>query len=185
MPEARSLTRDLGGIASTRDAAQAVTAEAPAHGAQLVIHENFRFQPWYRAIRKALNGGQIGQVPQATFRLRPCDGQGRRACLDRQPCFRRMERLLVHETGVQSIDTFRFLLGDPIAVYADLRRINTEIAGEDAGYILFDYPDGVRALLDGAPLENSASDYLRVLEIEEAIYRSATESRKLTLEPTP
>jgi hypothetical protein len=43
----------------------------------------------------------------------------------------------------------------------------------------------VQALLDGAPLENSASDYLRVLEIEQAVYMSAAENRKLTVEPTP
>ncbi len=239
------------------DEARAIVNEADAAGVTLLVHENFRFQPWYRTIRAALGDGLIGEVLQATFRLRPGDGQGENAYLDRQPYFQRMERFLVHETAVHWIDTFRFLLGDPTAVYADLRKVNPVIAGEDAGYIVFDYANGVRALfdgnrsldhasdnprrtmgeglfegtegaitllgdgsvrlrkfratedsvllaanndpgfggdcvhalqrhviaglLDGAPLENRAGDYMKVLEIEGAVYRSAGSGAKIVL----
>jgi predicted dehydrogenase len=60
-----------------------------------------------------------------------------------------MPRLLVHETAVHWIDTFAYLLGEPEAVYADLRRMNPVIAGEDAGYLVMDFDGGVRALFDG------------------------------------
>ena len=53
--------------------------------ARLVVHENFRFQPWYRCMAKAVQDGLVGQVHQFTFRLRPGDGQGADAYLDRQP----------------------------------------------------------------------------------------------------
>lgn len=129
--------------------AEEITALAKAQGARIVVHENFRFQPWFRAIKTAIDDGSIGTVQQVTFRLRPGDGQGPRAYLDRQPYFQQMEKLLIHETGVHYVDTFRFLLGDPTAVYADLRKMNPVIAGEDAGYVLFDHPDNARALLDG------------------------------------
>lgn len=129
--------------------AESITALAEAAGARIIVHENFRFQPWYRAIKAAIDDGAIGTVQQVTFRLRPGDGQGPRAYLDRQPYFQQMERFLVHETAVHFIDTFRYLLGDPKSVYADLRKINPVIAGEDAGYILFDHSDGVRAIFDG------------------------------------
>ena len=46
------------------------------------------------------------------FRLRPGDGQGPRAYLDRQPYFQTMPRLLVVETAIHWIDTFRFLMGE-------------------------------------------------------------------------
>ena len=118
-------------------------------GIPVVVHENFRFQPWYRTIREAIDSGLVGQVHQMVFRLRPGDGQGERAYLDRQPYFRKMPRFLVRETGVHWIDTFRFLLGEPEAVFADLRRMNPAIAGEDAGHILFRFADGARALFDG------------------------------------
>lgn len=129
--------------------AEETTALAEAAGARIIIHENFRFQPWFRAIKSAIEEGLIGTVQQVTFRLRPGDGQGPRAYLDRQPYFQTMEKLLIHETGVHYIDTFRFLLGEPSAVYADLRRMNPVIAGEDAGYVLFDFAENTRALLDG------------------------------------
>ena len=223
-------------------------------GVPLIVHENFRFQPWYREMARALAAGEIGDVHQLTFRLRTGDGQGPGAYLSRQPYFQTMERFLVHETAVHWIDTFRFLLGDIRAVYADLRKMNPVIAGEDAGYIIFDFDHGVRAIFDGnrhldhaaenmrttlgeallegttgtitlsgngavhlrgfgqsatsplleprewqgfagdcvfalqrhvvdgllgrGPFENTAADYLRVIEVEEAIYRSAKEGRK-------
>lgn len=143
------------------DEAEEAARLSEAAGIPLVVHENFRVQPWYRAIRAALAGGEIGRVLQLTFRLRPGDGQGARAYLDRQPYFQKMERFLVHETAVHWIDTFRFLLGEPKAVMADLRQMNPAIAGEDAGYVLFAYPQGVRALFDGNRLLDHAAENTR------------------------
>ena len=131
------------------DEAQVITALADDAGIPLIIHENFRFQPWYRYIKSELDAGRIGQVNQVTFRLRPGDGQGPDAYLDRQPYFQKMPQLLIHETGVHFIDVFRYLLGDATDVYADLRKVNPVIAGEDAGYVVFNHPNDVRAVFDG------------------------------------
>jgi len=143
------------------DEARGIVGEATAAGATLVVHENFRFQPWYRAIRDALDAGRIGTVLNATFRLRPGDGQGPRAYLDRQPYFQTMPRFLIHETAVHWVDTFRYLFGPVAHVYADLRRINPVIAGEDAGFVIFDHASGVRALFDGNRHLDHAADNLR------------------------
>jgi len=67
--------------------AKALVAEAEAAGATLIVHDNFRFQPWHRAIGRALGDGLVGELLQVTFRLRPGDGQGRDAYLNRQPNF--------------------------------------------------------------------------------------------------
>lgn len=129
--------------------ATSLACAAEAAGIPLIIHENFRFQPWYRVLARMIRQGAFGDVMQITFRLRPGDGQGPDAYLDRQPYFQQMPRFLIHETGVHWIDTFRFLLGEPEAVYADLRRINPVIMGEDAGIVVFSYADGTRAVFDG------------------------------------
>ena len=129
--------------------ARAMTALAKANGIRLIVHENFRFQPWFRTIKLAIQDGVIGEPMQATFRLRPGDGQGPNAYLERQPYFQTMPRFMIHETGVHYVDTFRFLFGNPTALYADLRKVNKVIAGEDAGFVTFDHPGGVRSLLDG------------------------------------
>jgi predicted dehydrogenase len=133
---------------SLAEARQAVQIAGEA-GILLVVHENFRFQPWYGEISRRLGAGSLGQVYQATFRLRPGDGQGADAYLNRQPYFQTMERFLVHETAIHFVDTFRYLFGEVGDVFADLRRLNPVIAGEDSGLIIFRHRNGVRAVFDG------------------------------------
>ncbi|GIT90391.1 NADH-dependent dehydrogenase [Jannaschia pagri] len=143
---------------TSMEEAQAVTAEAEAAAVPLIVHENFRFQPWFRSMKQALDAGQIGTPLNLTFRLRTGDGQGPEAYLARQPYFQTMPRLLIHETGVHYVDVFRYLLGRPQGVYADLRRLNPAIRGEDAGHVLFDYANGARALFDGNRLLDFDTD---------------------------
>jgi predicted dehydrogenase len=76
------------------------------------------------------------------------DGWGPNAYLDRQPFFREYPRLLVYETGVHFIDTFRFLLGEVTRVYAHLRRLNPVIRGEDCGQVFFHFAGGATAIWD-------------------------------------
>lgn len=116
---------------------------------KLVVHENFRFQPWYREIERLLKAGRLGRVVQAQFRLRPGDGASEDAYLDRQPYFRQMEKFLIRETGVHWVDVFRFLFGEPIALSADLFRTNPVIAGEDSGTFTLQMADGARIHFDG------------------------------------
>ncbi|NRG18994.1 Gfo/Idh/MocA family oxidoreductase [Rhizobiales bacterium] len=146
---------------SLKEAREAIRLAADA-GIKLIVHENFRFQPWYRAIRWEIETGRIGEVYQATFRLRPGDGQGKDAYLSRQPYFQKMERFLIHETAVHWIDTFRFLLGEPEAVFADLRRLNPAIAGEDSGIFIYRYGDGRRAVFDGNRLVDHVAENPRL-----------------------
>ena len=144
------------------DEARSTTKLAGAAGIPLIIHENFRFQPWYRAAKLLIDKGEIGAPMQLTFRLRTGDGQGPDAYMDRQPYFQTMPRLLVHETAVHWVDTFRYLFGQPTAVYADLRRMNPIISGEDSGHILFEFPEGKRALFDGNRLLDHAAENHRL-----------------------
>ncbi len=141
--------------------AQEMVDLAQAAGTNLIVHENFRFQPWYRAIKRAIAAGQVGEVLQATFRLRPGDGQGPQAYLDRQPYFREMPRLLIHETGVHFIDVFRFLFGEITEVYADLRQVNPVLKGEDAGYVINTHQNGVRSVFDANRCLDHAADNRR------------------------
>lgn len=132
--------------------------------ALLVVHENFRFSPWYRESKRLVENGTLGRLHSVAFRLRPGDGQGTEAYLARQPYFQDMPRFLVHETAIHFIDTFRFLMGEVSAVSARLRRVNPAIAGEDAGYILFEFAGGSTGLFDGNRLnEHNAQDLRRTM----------------------
>lgn len=116
---------------------------------RFMVHENWRFQPWYREIKKLLNDRMIGeQIFNISFRMRMGDGWGERAYLDRQPYFRDYPRLLIYETGVHFIDTYRYLLGEIKSVYASLRKLNPVIEGEDAGFVHFNFKSGAEGIYD-------------------------------------
>jgi predicted dehydrogenase len=135
-------------LAPTLEEAQRLVATAERAGSLLVAHENWRFKPWFREIRRLLDAGRIGVVHSIAFRMRPGDGQGADAYLARQPYFRQMPRFLIHETGIHMVDVFRFLVGEVTGVFARLRRLNPHIAGEDAGYVVFDFSTAT-GILDG------------------------------------
>ena len=120
-------------LAPTFADAVALVGDAERAGIRLMVHDNFRFQPWHRELRRLLDLGTIGRPHAIACRTRMGDGWGAEAYLNRQPYFRVMPKLLVFETGVHFIDVFRYLVGDVRQVYAVLRRRNPLIAGEDAG----------------------------------------------------
>ena len=134
--------------------ARALVHEAEQAGVPLVVHENFRFMPWFRECRRLLDAGFLGRLHGITFRLRPGDGQGPRAYLDRQPYFQTQAQLLVKETGVHYVDTFRYLMGEVVAVTARLRRLNPVIAGEDAALVIFEFANAATGLFDGNRLND-------------------------------
>ena len=122
----------------------------------LIVHENFRFQPWYLKIKKILANNSLGELYQVYFRMRPGDGQGKGAYLERQPYFQKMEKFLIHETAIHFIDVFRFLFGEIDTVFANLLKLNNHIKGEDAGHVLFNFKNGIRGIFDG----NRLSDHI-------------------------
>jgi predicted dehydrogenase len=130
-----------------REAAELVQM-ARECGVRLMVHENWRWQPWYREIKRLLDAGELGRVFSLYFCLRTGDGWGPDAYLERQPFFRDYARLLIYETGCHFLDTFRFLLDEIETVYAHLRRLNPVIAGEDAGIVLLTFKCGATAVLD-------------------------------------
>jgi D-apiose dehydrogenase len=141
--------------------ARAMANAAEQTGVPLIVHENFRFMPWYREMEHRIATGLLGKLHGITFRLRPGDGQGALAYMNRQPYFQTMPRLLVQETGIHFIDTFRYLMGDITAVTARLRKLNPVIAGEDAALVVFEFGDGATGLLDANRLNDHRSDNLR------------------------
>ncbi len=135
---------------------------AESAGIMLVVHENFRFMPWFRHAKGLIDAGRLGEAHGVQFRLRPGDGQGPEAYLDRQPYFQKMARFLIHETGIHFIDVFRFLLGEVVAVTARLRRINPVIAGEDAGHVIFEFASGATGLFDASRLNDHVAEDCRL-----------------------
>ena len=176
-------------LAPTFEEAQEIAGLAEAAGVPLMVHDNFRFQPWYREIRRQIDQGTIGdRLHSILFRCRTGDGWQADAYLARQPYFRDMPRLLIYETGVHFVDVFRYLAGEIEGVYANLRRWNPDIAGEDAATVLFEFASGAIGLWDGNRYNESTSTDARLTFGEALVEGSGgtirlDESGRLTLQP--
>ncbi|MFC2080050.1 Gfo/Idh/MocA family protein [Bacteroidota bacterium] len=135
-------------LAPTMEEAIEIVDYVSKKGVRFMVHENWRFQPWYREIKKLIKAGTIGEVHSIYFRSRMGDGWGENAYIPRQPYFREYPKFLVYENGIHFIDTFRYLFGEVTSVFADLRKINPVIKGEDLAQIWFKMENGVRAIWD-------------------------------------
>ncbi len=115
-----------------------------------MVHENFRFQPWHREIKKLLDCRSHRR--QAPLALLPhADGRrlGRRRLPGSAALFPHdAAGCLIFETGVHFIDTFRYLGGEIDGVYGNLRKLNPVIAGEDAGLVVFEFASGAVGVWD-------------------------------------
>ena len=137
-------------LAPTYPESRQIVDEMQSAGIRFMVNDNWRWQPWYRAIKNLLDGGVVGEVTSVYFQMRMGDGWGKDAYLARQPFFRDYPKLLMYETGVHFIDTFRFLFGEIQKVYAHLKRLNPVIKGEDCGQVMFTFENGVTAILDAS-----------------------------------
>lgn len=118
-----------------------------AHGVRLVIHENWRWQPWYREAKRVLDSSVLGTPFLISFRMRTGDGRGPEP-YGLQPYFRRMPRLLLYETGIHFLDTFRYLFGEMESVFCSTERVNAAIRGEDCAFVKIRFLSGAHGLID-------------------------------------
>jgi predicted dehydrogenase len=118
-----------------------------AAGVRLLIHENWRWQPWYREAKRILDSDALGRVFQLSFFWRTGDGRGP-APYPTQPYFKDMPRLLIYESLVHILDTYRFLMGEIDVVNCQMSRINPVIVGEDQALIQLRFASGALGLID-------------------------------------
>ena len=128
---------------------------------RFMVHENWRWQPWYREIKSLIEAGAIGTVFHCAVMCRMGDGWGEDAYLARQPFFRDYPRLFIFETGVHFLDTFRFLFGEVETIYAETARRNPVIKGEDSALVVCKMESGVTATLDANRYNESDAEDAR------------------------
>jgi predicted dehydrogenase len=122
-----------------------------------MVHENWRWQPWFREVDRRIEAGDIGNPLTYAFRVRRNDGAGETP-YPAQPYFAGMPRLLIYETLVHQLDTARFLFGDIATVFARSRRRNPIIAGEDQALLVATHADGLSGVVDGHRFADLAPD---------------------------
>lgn len=115
-------------------------------GVRAMVHENWRFRPWYARMRQELGRGIIGRP----VRLRASAHDFRCLApggLDDQPYFREMPRFILYEMGPHLVDIARSFFGEPSTVYCAMATIG-DVVGEDAAHLVLRYAEGQSAILD-------------------------------------
>ncbi|WP_037246866.1 Gfo/Idh/MocA family protein [Rhodopirellula baltica] len=145
-------------LAPTVQEAREMVSLVEQRGIRFMVHENFRFQPWYREMKRLMEDGVIGdRLHSLSFRNRAGDGHGPEAYLARQPYFQTMEKFLIFEAGIHTIDTFRYLGGEIEQAWCWHRKLNPVIAGEDTAVGVFRFEDGAMGLYDANRFNESTS----------------------------
>ncbi|WP_298474354.1 Gfo/Idh/MocA family oxidoreductase [uncultured Maribacter sp.] len=146
-------------LAPTYEESLQIAKLVEASDVRMMVHENFRFQPWHQEIKKLLNAKIIGdKLHTINLRMRMGDGWQEDAYMNRQPYFREMKQLLIYETGVHYIDVFRFLGGEITKVFAKLKTLNSNIKGEDFAWVHFDFENEALGFLDANRFNENTSE---------------------------
>jgi predicted dehydrogenase len=131
-----SLVRDLGGRV------------------RLMVHENWRFRPWYRRMRRWLEEGAVGDLVLGNMTsissgLLP-DATGKIPALVRQPFMAGETRLLIAESLIHEMDVVRWLMGPLRVVAARASRSIDEVKGETLSAIFMETAAGAPVIVTGA-----------------------------------
>ena len=145
-------------------------------GVRLLIHENWRWQPWYREAKRIIDSGTLGSLRNLSFDWRTGDGKGQEPYAT-QPYFRQMPRLLIYESLVHILDTFRFLAGELHITQCETRRVNPVIVGEDWAEIRVAFDAGASGFIHGdrhtGPIPAPVAMGIMIIEGERATLRIA------------
>lgn len=147
---------------------------------RLIIHENWRWQPWFREIKRLLDQGAFGRPFHLGFRMRTGDGRGPQP-YKTQSYFQQMERFLVYEVAVHFLDTFRYLAGEIATVFCQIDRINPVIKGEDYALIQVGFASGAHGLVNANRISGPSPTDIALgmfsLEGERAMIRLTPDGR--------
>src|SRR6266851_4365324 len=113
---------------------------------RLMVHENWRFRPWYRELKRWIAAGELGEVILArmamiTSGMLP-DASGRRPSLERQPFMQHEERLMIAEVLIHHLDVMRYLCGELRVVAARAAHTVADVRGETIAAIFLETASG-------------------------------------------
>jgi D-apiose dehydrogenase len=133
---------------SLAEAEQMVQACREA-GVPLYIHENWRWQTPIRALKQVLNSGTIG----APFRAR-IDMNSGFPVFQNQPFLKELEQFILTDLGSHTLDTARFLFGEPSSLYCQVQKVHKDIRGEDVATVQMRMGTGTMVTVNMAYAEN-------------------------------
>lgn len=117
------------------DAEEMVSA-CRAAGVPLLVHENWRWQTPFREVKHVLDSAVIGDV----FRARIDMVSGFPVSAN-QPFLVDLEQFVLTDMGSHTLDTARFLFGEPRTVYCQTHRTLAHMKGENVATVMMSMND--------------------------------------------
>jgi D-apiose dehydrogenase len=109
---------------------------------RLMVHENWRFRPWFRELKAWILAGNIGEIILARMAMINSgflpDAEGRRPAFERQPFMQYEARLMIAEVLIHHLDVMRYLCGELRVVSARAARTLPGVAGETIACIFLE-----------------------------------------------
>jgi len=129
-------------FAPSLEQAEEMVRLAEQAGIRLMVTENWRWLQPFRIVKNILDQGSLGKLHVARYvhtdfytpRMEPGVSLP-------QPIFREMPKLLFYEMGVHWFDTWRYLFGTPVRLYAETLSVSPYVTGEDSGIVVLGYED--------------------------------------------
>lgn len=107
---------------------------------RLMVHENWRFRPWYRELRQWIARGELGDIIMGQLAMIGSgmlpDGEGHRPALVRQPFMAHEAQLMIKEVLIHHLDVMRYLCGPLNVLAARTAYTLAEVKGETLATIL-------------------------------------------------
>ena len=107
-------------------------------GVRFYVHENYRWQPQFRRVKKILDSGVIGNA----FR---CETAFITAfpVFETQPFLAELEEFALTDQGSHQFDVLRYLFGEAKSIYCEKQTVNPTIKGEDVTTSILKMKNGV------------------------------------------
>ena len=130
-------------FAETLANGRAMVGACAASGVPLIVHENFRWQSPFRALKAALDRGDIGQVRFLRLSFRHAFD-----IYANQPYLAEVPDLALTDVGLHLFDLARHLMGDVTRVFCETQRRNPAVKGQDAFLASLRHASGATSSVD-------------------------------------
>jgi predicted dehydrogenase len=139
-------------LAPTLTEAEQLVAEV-SDMIRLMVHENWRFRPYFREIKNWLQEGRLGRISACRLAYRSSGllarADGVRPALTRQPYMQFQEHLMMREILIHHLDVARWLLGPLQVVGAVAAATVADLPGETSATILLRSETGAPVIVEG------------------------------------
>jgi predicted dehydrogenase len=130
-------------MATTLAEAEGMVAAAGRAGVPLFVHENWRWQPPLRALKRLLDEEPVGRLFRARLTFTSAF-----PVFDNQPFLKDLEQFIITDVGSHLLDAVRFFFGEVAGVTCRTARTRPDIRGENVATILLDMQSGMTVVCE-------------------------------------